>query len=246
MRHYRKGIYLLPNLFTTAALYAGFYSILATIDMRYEVSAISIFVAMLLDGMDGRIARLTNTQSDFGMQYDSLSDMVAFGVAPSLLVYQFCLANLGNIGWLSVFFYTACVALRLARYNVQSGTDDKSFFQGLPSPVAAAVLAGLVWLCVHNQYLITGIWSFFVIVLCVILSLLMISSMRYHSLKQFDLRGKMPLLRMIFVLSVFVLIAYKPSLILFMMAFLYALHGPILTLWMVRKRRDHKHSTKEH
>ena len=139
-----RGIYLLPNLFTTAALFSGFYAIVAAMNDRFEAAAVAVFVAMVMDGLDGRVARLTHTQSDFGAEYDSLSDMVAFGLAPALVVYVWSLSNLGKMGWLAAFVYTAGTALRLARFNTQLGTVDKRYFQGLPSPSAAAIVAGMV------------------------------------------------------------------------------------------------------
>src|SRR5580698_8220938 len=141
-----RGIYLLPNLFTTAALFAGFYAVMAAMKGYFDSAAIAIFVAMILDSLDGRVARMTNTQTAFGAQYDSLSDMVAFGVAPALIVYSWSLFSLGKLGWLIAFLYTAGTALRLARFNTQSHDTDKRYFQGLPSPAAAGVIAGLVWL----------------------------------------------------------------------------------------------------
>ncbi|MCK5497771.1 MAG: CDP-diacylglycerol--serine O-phosphatidyltransferase, partial [Gammaproteobacteria bacterium] len=139
----RRGIYLLPNLFTTAGLFAGFYGIVSGMNSQFEAAAIAIFIAMVMDGLDGRIARLTNTQSDFGVEYDSLSDMISFGLAPSLIMYQWALSGMGKLGWLAAFVYTASTALRLARFNTQAGSVDKKFFQGLPSPAAAALLAGM-------------------------------------------------------------------------------------------------------
>ena len=144
----KRGIYLLPNLFTTAALFSGFYAVLAGINGKFEHAAIAIFVAMVMDGLDGRVARLTNTQTAFGAEYDSLSDMVAFGLAPSLVMYVWSLSGLGKLGWLAAFVYTAGAALRLARFNTQVGTADKRYFQGLPSPAAAAVISGSVWVAV--------------------------------------------------------------------------------------------------
>jgi CDP-diacylglycerol--serine O-phosphatidyltransferase len=146
-----RGIYLLPNLFTTAALFAGFYAVLASMNDQFEKAAIAIFVAMILDGLDGRVARMTNTQTAFGAEYDSLSDMVAFGLAPSLVVYEWSLLHLGKFGWLAAFIYTAGAALRLARFNSQIATADKRYFTGLPSPSAAAVVAAMVWVGFDNQ-----------------------------------------------------------------------------------------------
>ncbi|MFT5134213.1 MAG: CDP-diacylglycerol--serine O-phosphatidyltransferase, partial [Gammaproteobacteria bacterium] len=188
----RRGIYLLPNLFTTAALFCGFYAIIAAINGRYEPAAIALFVAMILDGMDGRIARMTNTQSDFGVQYDSLSDLISFGLAPALVMYQWSLFSLGKIGWLAAFVYAATTALRLARFNTQADTDEKQFFQGLPSPAAAAILAGFIWLSDAND-LYDGtnlVWITFPLTIAA--GLLMVSNIRYHSFKQFDLKGRVP------------------------------------------------------
>src|SRR5450755_982291 len=142
----RRGIYLLPNLLTTAALFAGFYAIVQAMNQRFEQAAVAIFVAMVLDGLDGRVARLTHTQSAFGAEYDSLSDMVCFGAAPALIMYEWALKDLGRFGWISAFVYCAGAALRLARFNTNIGAVDKRFFQGLPSPAAAALVAGFLWL----------------------------------------------------------------------------------------------------
>ena len=234
----RRGIYLLPNLFTTAALFAGFYSIVAAMNEQFEPAAIAIFVAMVLDGMDGRIARLTNTQSDFGMQYDSLSDMVSFGLAPALVMYQWALSGLGKLGWLAAFVYTASAALRLARFNTQATSIDKRFFQGLPSPAAAAVLAGMIWFG-SNYGLIDGTT---VLVFCfpvtILVGILMVSNIRYHSFKQFDLKGRVPFMAVLIVIPVFVLIAVEPPLVLFLLTSIYAISGPILTLALIRKHRE--------
>lgn len=148
----RRGIYLLPNLFTTGALFAGFYAITSAMNGRFETAVIAIFAAMILDGLDGRVARLTNTQSEFGVQYDSLSDMVSFGLAPALVMYIWALASMGRAGMFAAFVHTAGGALRLARFNAQVGTADKRYFQGLPSPAAAAILAGFIWFCLEHGY----------------------------------------------------------------------------------------------
>jgi CDP-diacylglycerol---serine O-phosphatidyltransferase len=239
----RRGIYLLPNLFTTAALFAGFYSIVAAMNEHFEPAAIAIFVAMVLDGMDGRIARLTNTQSDFGMQYDSLSDMVSFGLAPALIMYQWALSGMGQLGWLAAFVYTASAALRLARFNTQATSIDKRFFQGLPSPAAAAVLAGMIWF--GSTYGLTDGTS--VLVFCfpitILVGILMVSNIRYHSFKQFDLKGRVPFMAVLIVVPVFVLIAIEPSLVLFLLATFYAVSGPILTLFLIRKHREARKAT---
>ena len=232
----RRGIYLLPNLFTTGAMFAGFYAIVAAVDSRYEAAAMAIFVAMILDGMDGRIARMTNTQSDFGVQYDSLSDLAAFGLAPALVIYHWSLSSFGKIGWLASFLYAAATALRLARFNTQSGIADKRFFQGLPSPPAAALIAGLVW--VGDTYGLEngrGI-LIFTFPITILAGVLMVSNIRYHSFKQFDFRNKVPFVSILIVVLIFVFIASEPSLVLFVMAVSYALSGPILTLIQLRRR----------
>lgn len=242
----RRGIYLLPNLFTTSALFGGFYAIIAAINARYEAAAIAMFVAMILDGMDGRIARMTNTQSDFGVQYDSLSDLVSFGLAPALVMYQWSLYGLGKLGWLAAFIYAAATALRLARFNTQAATDDKQFFQGLPSPAAAALIAGFIWLGdASDLYDGTNLlWITFP--LTITAGLLMVSNVRYHSFKKFDLKGRVPFIYILVLVLILVLIALRPSIVLFVLAFIYALSGPVMTLLLIRrhraKRRLHEES----
>lgn len=231
-----RGIYLLPNLFTTAALFAGFYAIVAAMKGRYEPAAIAIFVAMVMDGLDGRVARLTNTQSEFGVQYDSLADMVSFGLAPALVVYHWALSDLGKPGWLAAFVYAACAALRLARFNTQVAIVDKRYFQGLASPAAAALLAGLVWVGAEHQFAGERIGPL-VLVLAVVAGLLMVSNIRYHSFKQIDLRGKVPFVVAVIVIVVFAVIFVQPPEILFGLAFLYAASGPVYTLATIRRRR---------
>lgn len=233
----RRGIYLLPNLFTTAALFAGFYSIVAAMNQQFAPAAIAIFVAMALDGMDGRIARLTNTQSDFGVQYDSLSDMVSFGLAPALVMYQWALSAMGKPGWLAAFIYAASAALRLARFNIQASSLDKNFFQGLPSPAAAALMAGVVWLGAAHGLPDGAAGLVFCFPVTILAGLLMVSNIRYHSFKQFDLEGRIPFAAVLLVAGVFALIAIEPPLVLFGMAAVYAVSGPVMTLLMIRRRR---------
>ncbi len=233
----RPGIYLLPNLFTTSALFAGFYSIIAAINGRFEAAAIAVFAAMILDGMDGRIARLTNTQSDFGTQYDSLSDMISFGLAPALLIYQWSLFNLGKVGWSAAFIYTAAAALRLARFNTQVANDDKRYFQGLASPPAAALIAGIVWLGESIGIPDDKANLLITLPVTVITGVLMVSNIRYHSFKQIDLKGKVPFVSILIVVLVFFLFSSNPPLILTSVAFCYACSGPAFTLFMIRKRR---------
>lgn len=234
-----RGIYLLPNLFTTAGLFAGFYAIVAAMGGRFEAAAIAIFIAMITDSMDGRIARMTNTQSDFGVEYDSLSDMVAFGLAPALVVYVWSLSSLGKLGWLAAFIYTAGAALRLARFNSQVQSVDKRYFQGLASPPAAAIVAATVW--VGNDYGMDPqqlAWP--ILVMTVLSGVLMVSNIRYHSFKEVDFKGKIPFVTLLLIVLIFVFISINPPLVLFAMALLYALSGPVLTLFFLRKRRAKK------
>jgi CDP-diacylglycerol--serine O-phosphatidyltransferase len=237
----RRGIYLLPNLFTTGCLFAGFYAIVAAMANRFEPAAIAIFIAMILDGLDGRVARLTNTQSDFGAQYDSLADMVAFGLAPALVVYEWSLSGLGKLGWLAAFIYAAAAALRLARFNTQVGRADKRYFQGLASPAAAAVIAGLVW--VSSDYALGGAdLKLIALVLTVAVGMLMVSNVRYRSFKDLDLKGKVPFMAVLVVVLVFVLISTDPPTVLFGAFLLYAISGPLMTIKNVRARRaERKH-----
>ena len=238
----RRGIYLLPNLFTTAALFAGFYAIVAAMGERFEAAAVAIFVAMILDGADGRIARMTNTQSDFGAAYDSLSDVVSFGLAPALVAYEWSLAGMGKLGWLAAFFYAAATALRLARFNTQLGTADKRYFQGLPCPAAAAVVAGLVWFTTDF-----GVRGGDVVpiafVVTVATGVLMVSNIRYYSFKDFDLRGRVPFMALLAVVLLFVFVSSDPPLVLFAASVIYAGSGPTLTLIHVRRRRAERQAT---
>lgn len=235
----QRGIYLLPNLLTTAALFAGFYSVVAAMKGHFESAAIAIFVAMVADGLDGRVARLTNTQSPFGAQYDSLSDMLAFGIAPALVVYSWSLSSLGKIGWLAAFLYTAGAALRLARFNAQ--VSDKPYFQGLPSPSAAGIVASLVWL--GSSYGLPGNAFAFaapIAVMAVIVAVLMVSTVRYTSFKSVDFKGKVPFITVVLAVFIIVGIALEPAEILFGIFVLYILSGPIVTLWRLRKVRQHR------
>lgn len=237
MSNRRRGIYLLPNLFTTSALFCGFYAIVAAISARYEPAAVAVFVAMVLDGMDGRIARMTNTQSDFGVQYDSLSDLVSFGLAPALVIYQWSLYGLGKLGWLAAFTYTAAAALRLARFNAQAKSQDKRYFQGLPSPAAAAVIAGFIWLGDANGHYDGTNLLWFSFPLTIATSILMVSNIRFHSFKQFDLKGRVPFMTIAILVVILVFIALRPSVVLFLLAFCYAMSGPFLTLIQIRRHR---------
>jgi CDP-diacylglycerol--serine O-phosphatidyltransferase len=230
------GIYLLPNFFTTAGLFAGFYAIVAAVNGHYHAAAVAIFVAMLMDSLDGRVARLTNTQSAFGAEYDSLSDMVSFGIAPALVAFSWALHNLGKLGWLAAFMYAAAGALRLARFNTQLIHADKRYFQGLSITASAGVVAGLIWTAYQSDTPGTHI-ALPVAGILIILAILMVSNIRYHSFKQLDLRGKVPFVAIFILVLAFVLIALDPAHILFIAFAGYALSGPLLTLWNLRKAK---------
>jgi CDP-diacylglycerol--serine O-phosphatidyltransferase len=230
----RKGIYLLPNLLTTAGLFSGFYAVVMSMNNHFESAAIAIFVAMIFDGLDGRVARITNTQSDFGAEYDSMADMVSFGMAPALVAYNFGLAELGKIGWLAAFVYVACAALRLARFNTQIGTADSRFFQGLASPAAAALVAGMVWVSI--DYEIDGnAYGIIVALVTGISGLLMVSNFKYNSFKTLDWHGKVPFVAILIVMLIFIVVATAPSLVLFLVFLLYAIAGPVNTFRTVEK-----------
>lgn len=231
----RRGIYLLPNLFTTGALFAGFYAITSAMGGRFETAVVAIFVAMILDGLDGRVARLTNTQSEFGAQYDSLSDMVSFAAAPALVMYLWAFSSLGKLGLFAAFVHMAGGALRLARFNTQLETADKRYFQGLPSPAAAAILAGFIWICLEYQYDIE-IFKFFALGLTISTGLLMVSNFRYSSFKEIDLKGKVPFFVTIAVMLAIAFVMAQPQTMLFLLFLGYAISGPVVTLVM-RKRR---------
>lgn len=239
----KRGIYLLPNLFTTACLFAGFYAIVAATRGDFSTAAVAIFVAMVMDGLDGRIARMTNTQSAFGAEYDSLADMVAFGLAPALVMFEWTLNGLGKFGWMVAFIYAACGALRLARFNTQVGIADKRYFQGLPSPAAAAVIAGWVWVG-HNNQLDPTLLTFVGVPLTFAAAILMVSTVRYHSFKELNLRGKVPFIVMLVLVLVFALIATDPPIVLFTAFLLYAIAGPVFTLVQLRKHRNERAQSK--
>jgi CDP-diacylglycerol--serine O-phosphatidyltransferase len=232
-----KGIYILPNLFTTAALFSGFYAIISAMHGAFNAAAIAIFIAMLCDGLDGRVARMTNTQTAFGVQYDSLSDLVSFGIAPALVIYNWSLHNLGKFGWLIAFIYVVAVALRLARFNTQVAHADKRYFQGLPCPPAAAVIAGMVWAINPAWFSNSNILLYTSLVLTLILSLFMVSNIRYHSFKDFDLRKNVSFLAILIIVLVGVLIAMDPPKILFAAFTIYALSAPLINLWQLRKTK---------
>ena len=238
-----RAIYLLPNLFTTGALFAGFYAIVSAMSGRFEAAAIAVFVAMVLDGIDGRVARMTHTQSAFGAEYDSLSDMVSFGLAPSLVMYQWALIHLkplgfvwAKVGWLAAFFYAACAALRLARFNVKVGVVDKRFFQGLPSPSAAAIMMGMVWVW-HDLEVAGSSMRFPALVITVLVGALMVSNVSYYSFKDIDFRKRGPFLYMLMMVVGLVLAAMDPPKFLFAIFSLYAVSGPVVYAVRWRRRR---------
>jgi len=243
-----RGIYLLPSILTTFGMFAGFYSIIASINGDFTLAAISIMVAMLWDALDGRVARLTNTQSDFGAQYDSLADLVSFGVAPALLVYEWSLSDLGRIGWLAAFIFLACAALRLARFNTQVGTSDKRYFQGLPSPAAAGVIASMIWLKFWKfEYFDFGIVSlsyYIGVGITIVCALLMVSNVRYYSFKELDSKKASFRFLLAIVLSLIVLLS-KPNIFLFTGFFVYMLSGPFITITGLNKKRIQKKQSQD-
>lgn len=232
IRH--RGIYLLPNLFTTGALFAGFYAIISAVNQHYETAVITIFIAMVLDGLDGRVARLTHTQSEFGAQYDSLSDMVSFGAAPALVMYLLAFADLGRLGLFAAFVHTAGAALRLARFNTQLETADKRYFQGLANPAAAAILAGFIWICLEHNYTSASV-KYLAVFLTVGTGLLMVSNFRYSSFKSVDPKGKVPFFAAIVIMLVVAFVMAQPQTMLFLLFLAYAISGPLFT-WIQRKR----------
>jgi CDP-diacylglycerol--serine O-phosphatidyltransferase len=240
-----RGIYLLPNLFTTAALFAAFYSVIAAVKGHYDTAAMAIFIAMIADTLDGRVARMTNTQSAFGAEYDSLSDMVAFGIAPALLAYTWALSKLGKLGWLAAFLYVAATALRLARFNTQAHDQDKRYFQGIPSPAAAGAIAGTVWMFDSNHFVSAFYIAVPLAMLAVLVAALMVSSIRYHSFKQIDLKGKVPFVVVVIPVLIISAIAMDPPEILFAIFIVYALSGPLMTLWQLRKMRRQARAVKK-
>ncbi|MED5499814.1 CDP-diacylglycerol--serine O-phosphatidyltransferase [Salinicola sp. LHM] len=235
----RRGIYLLPNLFTLSALFAGFYSIVAAINGDYAKAAIAIFVAMVLDGLDGRVARLTNTQSAFGAEFDSLADMVSFGMAPALVAFTWILQDIGKIGWIAAFIFVAGAALRLARFNVQIGSTDKKWFVGLPSPSAAAIVAACVWVF-HTFDAESLGFKVLMTVVVAAAGVLMVSNVRYHSFKEIDFKGPVPFVFLLAIVLLFVLISIEPSVMLLALFGCYVISGPILALGRLNKGRREK------
>ncbi len=239
VRH--RGVYLLPNLFTTANLFAGFYAIVCAINENFYVACAAIFVAMVLDGLDGRVARMTNTQSAFGAEYDSMSDMVAFGVAPALLSYKWGLSELGNVGLTVAFIYAACAALRLARFNTQIGVVDKRWFIGLASPAAAGVVAGLVWaVSEHDVYgqNMPVLASLLFAAVVAVAGLLMVSNIKYYSFKDLDLKGRVPFVMMLVAVLGFAVVFSDPPRVLLLLFLVYAASGPVNLALRLRRIRS--------
>jgi CDP-diacylglycerol--serine O-phosphatidyltransferase len=232
----RRGIYLLPNLFTTAALFAGFFAIVQAMNLNFDQAAIAIYAAMVLDGLDGRVARLTRTQSAFGAEYDSLADVISFGAAPALVIYEWSLRGMGKLGWIAAFVYVAGAALRLARFNTMLEVQDKRWFQGMPSPAAAALVAGFVF--VVDDY---GIdpenmrWLAFVVTLFA--GLTMVSNLKYYSFKTINLRKSYPFVAILLFVVFFALLSYQPATVLFGMFVVYAISGFAVSAWQALRRR---------
>jgi len=235
-----KAIYLLPNAFTTGALFFGFFAIVQAMNQHWEIASMAIFCSLILDGMDGRVARMTHTQSAFGEQYDSLADMVSFGVAPALVAYEWALKGLGKWGWVAAFIYCAGAALRLARFNISTGVIDKRFFQGLPSPAAASIVAGFVWLAEDNHLPVSDAaipWTMFCIT--VYAGITMVSNAKFYSGKALDIRYKVSFGVMVFVILGLVLMSTYPPLTIFCFFLVYALSGYVLWVWEYFKTIKH-------
>ena len=233
----RKGVYILPNLFTTGSLFAGYYSIISVMNGRYETAAWFILVATVFDGLDGKVARMTNTTSRFGVEYDSLADLVAFGVAPGLLMYSWALTSFGKLGWLAAFLYVVCGALRLARFNVQVETVESKRFVGLPIPSAAWMVAA----CVLLFYYLGGtdtIKQISVVVLVYCLAFLMVSNVQYYSFKDPELVKRQPFGFLVLAIFIIVVIVARPEIMLFVFALAYVASGPVSALFgLVRKKK---------
>ncbi len=231
-----KGIYFLPNMITLAALFGGFYAIVMAMNGRYDLATVGIFVAMVLDSLDGRVARLTNTQSAFGEQMDSLSDMVSFGAAPALVAYEWALRDLGRWGWIAAFVYCACAALRLARFNVNTGVVDKRYFQGLPSPAAAALVAGFIWLMQETE-VAPGDVTWVIFALTLYAGLTMVTNVPFYSFKDLSLKKSVPFAALVLVALGIAVINIHPPTVLFFLFVIYGLSGYAVYLWRKSKGR---------
>jgi CDP-diacylglycerol--serine O-phosphatidyltransferase len=233
----RKGIYILPNLFTSACLFGGFYAIIAAINGRFEAAAIAILISSIFDALDGRIARFTHTTSHFGNEYDSLSDLVAFGVAPAVLAYLWAMQPFGRLGWLAAFMYVICGALRLSRFNVQKNSLAPNWFNGLPIPAAACFISSLI-LFTKALGGIPGNKGIFIITTIYALSFLMVSTVKFFSFKEFHIRNQKPFNILVYIILIFILIAYKPKIILFFIILSYIISGPLITLYRLNTKRS--------
>jgi len=231
-----RGIYLLPNLLSTAGLFAAFYAIVAALNGTFDTAAIAIFVAMIADIFDGRVARLTNTESSFGGEYDSLCDMVSFGVAPALVAYSWVLHSFGKLGWLVAFMYTATSAMRLARFNTQIGVMTKEYFQGLPTPAAAGIIASSVWFFQDFEHIGFAL-KLCIAIASVLASVLMVSNVRYYSFKELDLKGRVPFIAVVLVMLIYVAVSINPPFVLLLGFVAYAISGPVMTLIVIQKRK---------
>lgn len=228
-----RGVFLLPNLFTTGALFCGFYAVVAAMRGDYETAPIAILFALIFDGLDGRVARMTNSSSKFGAEYDSLSDMVSFGVAPALVMFSWALGDLGKIGWSAAFIYVACAALRLARFNTQVGVGDPNFFTGLASPPAACIMACTVWVCQDQGWVGDALpteLSVLAAALTATVAILMVANVRYHSFKGLDLTGRVPFVAIFVIVLIFGLVTVDPPKILLLASLTYAVSGPLAAL----------------
>ena len=233
----RRGIYLLPNLFTTAALFAGFYSIVQAMNARFDQAAVAIFVAMVLDGLDGRVARLTHTQSQFGAEYDSLSDMVSFGAAPALVMYEWALRSMGRIGWIAAFVYCAGTALRLARFNTNIAVVDKRYFQGLPSPAAAALVAGFIWVVDDFKIDAVNTMRWLACIITLFAGITMVSNIPFYAFKDINFRRSVPFWAILLIVFAVILISSHPPTVLFLLFVAYSLSGYLVWGWNRRKKR---------
>lgn len=234
----KKGIYIIPNLFTSASLFGGFYAIVAALDGNFYYAGVAILISFLLDGMDGKIARMTNTSSRFGMEYDSLADLVAFGVAPAILIFTWALRPFGRFGWLAAFVYLVCGALRLARYNIQVETIESKSFNGLPTPAAASLVATTVLLFTYygggdgtTKHITILLFTF-------LLAYLMVSNIKYHSFKEVDLSRKRPFMVLVGIILLLIIIAQEPHIMLFLLTLGYIMSGPFKALMKKRRRKD--------
>ncbi len=232
----KRGIFVLPSLFTSASLFCGFYAIISAIHSQFETAAIAILISWVLDSLDGKIARITRTTSHFGGEYDSLSDLVAFGVAPAVLAFQWALEPFGRLGWLACFMFVICGALRLARFNVQKSSLEPNYFKGLPIPAAASFIASLVLFMTTFEGAMESRHTM-IIVSIYVLSFLMVSSIDYLSFKEFELRGKKPFNVLVGLILMLIVIAYRPKIMLFLILVIYVVSGPIITLYRLRKKR---------